>query len=54
MIAEGVKTTRAVYHLVNKLGVDMPILEQVYKILYENKDPRNAVKDLLNRDLKAE
>jgi len=54
MVAEGVKTTRSVYDLVRKLKVDMPILEQVYLILYQDKDCRTAVRDLLNRDLKAE
>ncbi len=54
MVAEGVKTTRSVYDLVNKLGVEMPILEQVYQVLYQNKDCRTAVKDLLSRDLKPE
>ncbi len=54
MVAEGVKTTRSVYHLAQKIEVEMPILEQVYQILYENKDCRTAVNDLLNRELKAE
>lgn len=54
MVAEGVKTTRSVYDLVNKLGADMPILEQVYEVLYCGKDCNTAVKDLLNRDLKPE
>ena len=54
MVAEGVKTTRAVYDLVTQLGVEMPILEQVYQVLYEGKDCTMAVEDLLSRDLKAE
>lgn len=54
MVAEGIKTTRSVYDLVNKLGADMPILEQVYEVLYRGKDCTTAVKDLLNRDLKPE
>jgi glycerol-3-phosphate dehydrogenase (NAD(P)+) len=54
MVAEGVKTTESVHLLAKKLGVELPITEQVYKILYEDKDPATAVGDLMNRDLKAE
>lgn len=54
MVAEGVKTTRSVYNLSKKYNVEMPILEQVYKILYEAKDCSTAVKDLLKRELKVE
>lgn len=54
MVAEGVKTTLSAYQLAGKLNVDAPIIEQMYQILYENKDPRQAVSDLMLRDLKAE
>lgn len=54
MVAEGIKTTRSVYDLTNGLGIDMPILEQVYKIIYEDKDCAEAVSDLLKRELKVE
>jgi len=54
MIAEGVKTTLSAYQLAAKLGVDVPIIEQMYLILYQNKDPRQAVTDLMLRDLKSE
>lgn len=54
MVAEGVKTTKSVQNIVERKELDMPILEQVYQILYRDKDCRQAVKDLLNRDLKAE
>lgn len=54
MVAEGVKTTKSVYYMVKKSGIDMPILEQVYKILYEGKDCLLAVRDLLGRSLKPE
>jgi glycerol-3-phosphate dehydrogenase (NAD(P)+) len=54
MVAEGVKTTLATYRLASKLGVDVPITEQMYKILYEGKPPRQAVSDLMARDLKGE
>nr|WP_244155842.1 NAD(P)H-dependent glycerol-3-phosphate dehydrogenase [Desulfofustis glycolicus] len=54
MVAEGVKTTKSVYRLVRRLRIEMPILEQVYQIIYEGKDCATAVKDLLDRDLKQE
>jgi len=53
-VAEGVKTTESAYRLAQRLGVDMPITEQVYRVLYEDKPPRQAVLDLMTRDLKAE
>ncbi len=54
MIAEGVKTTLSAYQLAQREQVELPIIEQMYAILYENKDPRQAVSDLMMRDLKAE
>lgn len=54
MIAEGVKTTLSAYQLADRLGVEVPIIEQMYLILYQNKDPRQAVTDLMLRDLRAE
>jgi glycerol-3-phosphate dehydrogenase (NAD(P)+) len=54
MVAEGVKTTLSAYQLAQKLGVEAPIVDQMYLILNENKDPRLAVADLMNRELKAE
>ena len=53
-VAEGVKTTKALYHLSQKLKVELPITEQVYNILYKDKDPAQAVKDLMNRNLTDE
>ncbi|MGD9342745.1 MAG: NAD(P)H-dependent glycerol-3-phosphate dehydrogenase [Desulfuromonadales bacterium] len=54
MVAEGVKTTLSAYQLANKLGVKMPITEQMYHILYEDKDPKLAVADLMQRALTSE
>lgn len=54
MVAEGVKTCQSTYQLAQKLGVEVPITEQMYLILYEDKDPRRAVSDLMARDLKSE
>jgi glycerol-3-phosphate dehydrogenase (NAD(P)+) len=54
MVAEGVKTTLSGYNLAQRDNIDMPILEQVYKILYEDKDCGRAVKDLLSRQMRTE
>jgi glycerol-3-phosphate dehydrogenase (NAD(P)+) len=54
MVAEGVKTTKSCYNLAAANKVEMPILEQTYQILYENKDCRAAVQELYQRSLKEE
>jgi len=54
MVAEGVATTRSVHFLAIKLGVEMPIVHQVYQILFEAKDPAIAITELMTRELKAE
>lgn len=54
MVAEGVKTAKAAYLLATKLGIDMPICESIYKILYEDMEPGEAVLSLMTRDLKEE
>jgi glycerol-3-phosphate dehydrogenase (NAD(P)+) len=54
MVAEGVKTTKSCFNLAADLGVEMPILEQTYLVLYEDKECRAAVQDLFQRRLKDE
>ncbi|MDZ4724644.1 MAG: NAD(P)H-dependent glycerol-3-phosphate dehydrogenase [Leptospira sp.] len=53
-VAEGVKTTLSTKNLADKLGVEMAITSEVYKMLYEDKDPKEVVKALMSRDLKRE
>jgi glycerol-3-phosphate dehydrogenase (NAD(P)+) len=53
-VAEGVATAESAYALSRKHGIEMPIVEQVYRVLYEDKDPVSAVKDLMERSLKSE
>jgi len=53
-VAEGVKTTKSVYNMSRKLGVEMPIVEQVYRMLYEDLDPKEALQILMSRDLRHE
>lgn len=54
MIAEGVPTTKATYGLSLRYGVDMPITKEVYAVLYKNKSPLRAVRDLMAREKKKE
>jgi glycerol-3-phosphate dehydrogenase (NAD(P)+) len=53
-VAEGVKTAKAARDLAIKYKVDMPIVDEVYLLLYESKNPKQAVRDLMARELKAE
>ena len=53
-IAEGVKTTVSTRALARRIGLDMPIVEAVYSVLYEDADPRQAVGQLMGRPLKRE
>lgn len=54
MVAEGVKTTLSAYQLARKLEVETPIIDQTYRLLYEGKSARDAVTELMLRELKAE
>ncbi len=54
MVAEGVATTKSVYNLAKKMEVDMPIATSVYRILFEGKKPMEALRELMERELKAE
>lgn len=51
---EGVSAAKQTYLLAQKYGIDMPITEQTYKVLYENLAPQAAVENLLSREVKAE
>jgi glycerol-3-phosphate dehydrogenase (NAD(P)+) len=53
-VAEGYPTARSAYQLAHKLGVDTPIVDEVYAMLYEGKDVAQVVRDLTGRDFKAE
>ena len=54
MVAEGVKTAKSVYNLSCKLDVEMPIAHEVYRVLYEDRSPKDAVYSLMTRSLKNE
>jgi glycerol-3-phosphate dehydrogenase (NAD(P)+) len=53
-VAEGVKTAKATRELARKHGVEMPVVDEVYRIIYEKKDPRLALQDLMGRELREE
>jgi len=51
---EGIRTARELYRVSGELQVEMPITEQVYRVVHQGHDPRGAVRDLLGRDPKTE
>ena len=54
MVAEGVKSAKSVHQLREKFNISMPICEAVYQILFEGKDPKLSVTDLMTRELRGE
>ncbi len=54
MVAEGVATSESAYELSKRHDVEMPIIEQIYKVIKEDKSPLDAVKELMTRSLKSE
>lgn len=54
MVAEGVRTTRAAVELGQKFGVELPIIESVHQLLFEDRDPREAIGELMTRPLRQE
>jgi len=53
-VVEGVKTSEEVWRLAGRLGVDMPIAEQVYGIIHQGRDPHESLRELLSREQKRE
>jgi glycerol-3-phosphate dehydrogenase (NAD(P)+) len=53
-VAEGVATSLSAFELSKKCGVEMPIIEQVYKVIHKDENPADAVNMLMNRALRAE
>ena len=54
MIAEGVTTAKSVMSIQNKYKIELPICSAVFDVLFENKNPKTAVTDLMNRSLRHE
>ncbi len=53
-VVEGYRNTKEVWMLAQRKGVEMPIVEQIYQVLYQGKDAKIAAQDLLARDKKTE
>ncbi len=53
-VAEGIPTAKSAFECARRLGIETPIIDQVYAVLYESKPPPQALQDLLERDQKAE
>ena len=53
-VVEGVQAARQIYIMAKELKIEMPIVEQVYQVLYQGLDPKKAVKNLLTREYKTE
>ncbi|MGM0417084.1 MAG: NAD(P)H-dependent glycerol-3-phosphate dehydrogenase [Thermodesulfobacteriota bacterium] len=54
MVAEGIKTAKSVYYLGKKLGIELPICEEIYEVLYNGEKPERSVHRLMTRRLKHE
>lgn len=54
MVAEGISTTESTYHLSKKLNVEMPIVNKIYSILFNDEDPLAAIDSLMTRSSKRE
>ncbi|MBE6053214.1 MAG: NAD(P)H-dependent glycerol-3-phosphate dehydrogenase [Clostridium sartagoforme] len=54
MVVEGIKACKAFYQLKEKLNIEMPITDVLYKVLFHNKDPKDAVVELMEREKKNE
>ncbi|MGN0477153.1 MAG: NAD(P)H-dependent glycerol-3-phosphate dehydrogenase [Ruminococcus sp.] len=53
-LAEGVMTTKAIYKIAKKKGIEMPIVTQLYEVLFEGKDMKPALGELFSRNVKNE
>ncbi|HBM15916.1 MAG TPA: glycerol-3-phosphate dehydrogenase [Lentisphaeria bacterium] len=53
-VAEGIKTTKSAYELAKKLNVETPVIDELYRAIYENKNPSEILKDLMERSAKPE
>lgn len=54
MVAEGVYTAKALHSIIKNNNFEMPIAEKIYQVIYEDINPKKAIRDLMNRDLKSE
>ena len=53
-VVEGYRNAKEVFNLAQRVGIEMPISEQIYQVLYQNKDVKMAAIDLLGREKRDE
>ena len=53
-VAEGVNTTRAALEMAHSFGIDMPITQAIYNVLFEKLSPIDAIKELMSRPARSE
>ena len=54
MVVEGIPTTKAVYELAKIKNIELPITNEIYEVLFNNKNCDKSVKDLMMREIKSE
>ncbi len=54
MIAEGISTVKSTHQLIQKLNIQASIMEETYKVLYENKSPYEALNDVMQIEISKE
>jgi glycerol-3-phosphate dehydrogenase (NAD(P)+) len=54
LVAEGIRTSKSANELAARHGIDMPITSEMFRVLYEDEPPRQAIQRLMSRSLKAE
>ncbi len=54
MVVEGVRTVQAAHQFAKEQGVEMPITQGIYQIIFEDKDPKDVVDELMNRNKRQE
>lgn len=54
MVVEGIISTKIIKNIADSFGVEMPIVNSLYEVLYENKEPKEAIKELMIRESKSE
>lgn len=54
MVVEGIPTTKAIYELSRNIGIEMPITDQIYQVIFKDKNPKECALELMSRDKKSE
>jgi len=54
MVAEGVRNTQSIFEQAQLKGIDVPLMQAVYSVLYQGVSPDMAIQELFTRELKSE